>query len=325
MRARAYVAGVITQHTRTTLPSWLTALWVCLSACTLTPGHTPVTLYDAPAGHRLDPLQYELSLATYNVQGLRNPRGVAHTIQALPWIDVWVFQEVNAPAQKPPRRVAMRPSQPPDALRHALPPGEWHALFVPMNPAAGGRAWEGMAIASRMPVQETEIWTLRATSAKRRAALCAKLALPNGRSIWVVNTDHEVGVFSITPDDRQQQVDDLLEKLQSPAFAKHPLALLGDFNTTGRPLRLCGASAADEVGALRESLARAGMDPLPGGDPPNTFRAFPVTYPLDHIFTRGLLAVRWGATHSYSGSDHRPLWVTARIVNHGSPAGAAAP
>ena len=130
----------------------------------------------------------------------------------------------------------------------------------------------------------------------------------------IINTDHDVGIFSVTPYDRQQQVNDLNLFISDSNFSDYPMVLLGDFNTIGLPLSPFRMNALDEIFQLKYSLETVGMCSLPESTKPlNTFRKFMISRPLDHIFLHGLHCIRWGTTKGYFGSDHRPLWMVAVI------------
>jgi endonuclease/exonuclease/phosphatase family metal-dependent hydrolase len=258
-----------------------------------------------------------ISIGTYNLERLADLEELARTLRALDFIDIWVFQEVNKEMDS--SSVAMGPlreSSAPDRLRSILPRGHWYFYYVPVNPADNSRltACEGQAIASRYPLCNKQVWWLCATGEKRRAALACEVVISTNTSVFVINTDHEVAFTSIGPDDRQQQVDDLITNIdQNPSLKSKPVILLGDFNTIGKPLQCWLAGSRKEIRNLRKSLGEIGLEPLPETEVPfPTIRWLCFPYAVDHVFLRNADCCRWGITTNDRGSDHHPLWVTIR-------------
>lgn len=264
-----------------------------------------------------------VTFATYNVHGLREPEKLRRTLADLKFVDVWAFQEVNGMTDKDvPLFVG---SEVPDLLREILPGGAWHIFHVPMNPTDDGSDVEGLTVASRFPFSSREVWRLPASKdpvpcAKRRAALAATVHL-DGKEVMVINTDHEVHWSSIKPAARRLQIGELVHRLTGGHVASEmPVVMMGDFNSSGRPLHPFGMTAEEEVRQLRDALASAGLQHLPGKRRfLDTFRSLIWSHPIDHVFSKGLTCTRWGTTENYVGSDHRPLWAefqTKELQSH---------
>jgi endonuclease/exonuclease/phosphatase family metal-dependent hydrolase len=183
-------------------------------------------------------------------------------------------------------------------FRGILPPGTWHGVYAPVNHA--GNTWEGQAIVSRWPIQKTEVWDLERSGRKRRVALAAWLATPNGPLLFI-NTDHETSLVQTGPQDRARQVRSLLLRLVN--HRDLPCILVGDFNTSG----WLGMDAASEIAALRSSLGDIGFAPHSETFNETTFHSWPLSLSLDHMFGRRVTCSEWGV-HPTEGSDHYVLW-----------------
>jgi len=254
-----------------------------------------------------------VSVGTYNLHGLADPAGLTRTLKKLEFVDIWAFQEINEVTTVSTNRITLQESPPPVQLRRILPAGDWNIYYVPMNRSddSGQRVWEGQAIASRYPLTRQEVWPLRATGTKKRAALACDVAVADTK-LFVVNTDHEIGLMTIGPTDRGQQVEDLLGNLsQCSPTGKHPTVILGDFNTVGYPLQPWRMNSTEEIRSLQRSFRRIGIQSLPGLKAPcPTFKCLGISRALDHILLGNATCCQWGTTENYVGSDHRPLWVT---------------
>jgi endonuclease/exonuclease/phosphatase family metal-dependent hydrolase len=238
-------------------------LVVLLQGCAIGHGEFPSIVYSSPDtfGRGEDALM--ISISTYNLKGIRDPRGLARTLEALDFVDIWVFQEVNKAIEGQPDNIAFREFDPPDSLLSILALENWNAFYVPMNRVRKGNEWEGLAIVSKHGILEKGIWPLRATQPKQRGALYSVISLDAENRVLVVNTDHEVDIFSVTPTDRKQQVLDLSTNIRNFHYADIPVALLSDFNTVGVPLMPWRMNAREEVAALKNSLRAIGICSLP--------------------------------------------------------------
>ncbi len=290
------------------------AVALILQGCATTGPGQSLTVHEEPSPQQDENKHNTISIGTYNLEGLADPEGLALTLGALTNIHVWAFQEVILQEGASGSIVPLEQSTAPEQLRDILPGEPWHIYYVPVNPVGGG-AWEGQAIASRYPLAKLEVWKLRSKGEtkgkKRRAALACKVLTPNA-NILVVNTDHEVGISSIGPADRQLQVEDLLIKIRQNSQT-NPLVLLGDFNTIGKPLQFWRRTSRNEIRRLQESLRAASLDRLPKSEVPyRTCRMLCFSYALDHIFLRNAHSCGWGSTTHRTGSDHKPLWTAIR-------------
>ena len=122
-----------------------------------------------------------LTVATYNVHGLRNRAGVRRDLAALDDVLVWCLQEVPYADDR--------------EIESILPPGMWHVALIPVNRHATRREWESQVIASRFPLKRIDVWPLDDRGPKRRVALAARIDL-GGRTVLVVNTDHEPSMLT---------------------------------------------------------------------------------------------------------------------------------
>jgi endonuclease/exonuclease/phosphatase family metal-dependent hydrolase len=75
------------------------------------------------------------------------------------------------------------------------------------------------------------------------------------------------------------------------------VVVAGDFNTASRR----------GVGVLTELMAGIDLERVSAGAGP-TFRRASMSWPLDHIFARGMPVIDTGVVEGAEGSDHFPLW-----------------
>jgi endonuclease/exonuclease/phosphatase family metal-dependent hydrolase len=75
----------------------------------------------------------------------------------------------------------------------------------------------------------------------------------------------------------------------------------GDFNT----------ATSRSVAVFDRVMADYGVDRLDSGSQP-TFDRFGRSFPLDHLYGRGVEVVSAGTAHEAGTSDHRPIWATVR-------------
>ena len=75
----------------------------------------------------------------------------------------------------------------------------------------------------------------------------------------------------------------------------------GDFNT----------ATSRSVAVFDRVMADYGVDRLDGGSQP-TFDRFGRSFPLDHLYGRGVEVVSAGTAREAGTSDHRPIWATLR-------------
>ncbi|MDH3227517.1 MAG: endonuclease/exonuclease/phosphatase family protein, partial [Thermoleophilia bacterium] len=80
------------------------------------------------------------------------------------------------------------------------------------------------------------------------------------------------------------------------------VVVAGDFNTVARR----------GVGVLTELMEGIDLERVSAGAGP-TFRRASLSWPLDHIFARGMSVIDTGVLEGAEGSDHFPLWARLRI------------
>lgn len=288
------------------------ALALVLQGCVTSQPVQSIAVYE---DRKAPTASHAISIGTFNLEGLSHPEGLALSLRALTNVEVWAFQEMIVQEVECGPMVPLKESTPPEQLRKILPGGPWHIYCVPVNPVGQG-AWEGQAIASRYPLGKLCVWNLRSKGEskgkKRRAAIVCDVLTPSG-NICLVNTDHEVGITTTGPADRQLQVDDLLANIRQNS-STNPVVLLGDFNTNGKPLQFWRKTSRTEIRHLQESVRAASLEHLPECDVPyKTCRVLCLSYALDHIFLRNANCCCWGSALPRRGSDHQPLWATIRL------------
>jgi endonuclease/exonuclease/phosphatase family metal-dependent hydrolase len=229
-----------------------------------------------------------LTVATYNLHGLRDRSAVRRDLAALEGVTVWCFQEV--------------PYVDACDVERILLPGRWHVATIPANRVhPAGREWEAQVIASRFPIQGVEVWPLDEGGAKRRVALAARLNV-GGRRVLVVNADHEPSILAWR-DGNSVQTRRLTEHLQ--AYDDDlPVIVVGDFNCSGNLYRLIGNMP--HVRRLDAALARVGFTPVGAGG--STFRSGIFRAHLDRIYARNLYHAEGAIATKSTGSDHLPVW-----------------
>lgn len=186
-----------------------------------------------------------------------------------------------------------------------LDDGRW-AVIGPINEVRSDGTMEAQVILSRYPILETGIVPLDRSGAKKRVALWANVDL-GFTSLLLVNTDHEISLFRLGPDDRQKQVDSLLAYLES-IDGRLPVLLGGDFNTGGAWLSpLSGISSSAENQRLYLDMEEAGFVPaFPKEELPLTFYQFPwpIRRTLDHLFARHAQPLHTSTHWRRDLSDH---------------------
>jgi endonuclease/exonuclease/phosphatase family metal-dependent hydrolase len=227
-----------------------------------------------------------LTVATYNVHGLRNRAGVRRDLAALDDVLVWCLQEVPYAGDR--------------ELESILPPGAWHVAVIPVNRDAKRRQWESQVIASRFPIGRVGVWPLDDRGAKRRVALAAQIDV-GGRTVRVVNTDHEPSMLAWR-DGNTLQAQRLAERVRT--CSEEFVIVAGDFNCAGNLFRLRGNTA--NVRHVDHTLAGAGLTPLATTEP--TFRSGLLRSRLDRIYARGMQPVAGAIASASRGSDHFPVW-----------------
>ena len=234
-----------------------------------------------------------LTVATYNVHGLRNCAGVRRDLAALDDVLVWCQQEV--------------PHADGREIESILPPGAWHVAAIPVNPDPKRHAWEAQVIASRFPIERVDVWPLDDRGAKRRVALAAQIDV-GGHPVLVVNTDHEPSMLAWR-DGNTLQARQLAERVR--ACGSEIVIVAGDFNCAGNLFRLRGNTA--NVRHVDHTLAGAGLTPLATSGP--TFRSGLLRSRLDRIYARGLNLIGGAVAASSRGSDHFPVWGRFAFLN----------
>ena len=236
-----------------------------------------------------------LTLATYNVHGLRNADGVRRDLAALDEVDVWCLQEVAYVDE--------------ERLASVLPPGRWYVAVAAVNRDPKTSQWEAQVIASRLPLDDVEIWPIDEGDAKRRVALTAHIDVGGGHRVRVVNADHQPSLIA-WPDRNAMQVRRLAERLR--AYGDDAAIVAGDFNCSGNLLRMRSNGA--HVRQVDETLGDVGFSPVSTTGP--TFKSSIVQLRLDRIYVRGAVVIAGSVATTSRGSDHRAVW--ARIAFGGT-------
>ncbi len=231
-----------------------------------------------------------LTVATYNVHGLRDAAGVKRDLAALDEVLLWCLQEVPYVGQ--------------GDIDLILPPGSWHVAIIPVNHDAKTRQWEAQVIASRFPMDGVEVWPLDEGGAKRRVALAALMKI-DGRRVLVANTDHEPS-FLAWRDGNAVQTRRLAGCLSE--CDEEIVIVAGDFNCSGN--LFCLRSNAAHVRQVDDALGRVGFTPL--ATKGSTFRSGLVRARLDRVYSRGATPVAGAIATTSRGSDHLP--VSARFT-----------
>ena len=231
-----------------------------------------------------------LTVATYNVHGLRNRAGVRRDLAALDDVLVWCLQEVPYADDR--------------GIESILPPGTWHVVVIPVHPDPKARAWEAQVIASRFPLNRIDVWPLDDRGAKRRVALAAQIDL-GGRTVLVVNSDHEPSMLAWR-DGNTLQAQRLAERVRT--CGEEFVIVAGDFNCAGNLVRLRGNAA--NLRHVDHTLAGAGLATLATASP--TFRSGLFRARLDRIYARGMQPVAGAIATTSRGSDHFPVWAVFR-------------
>ena len=227
-----------------------------------------------------------LTVATYNVPGLRNRTGVRRDLAALDHVLVWCLQEVPYADDR--------------EIESILPPGTWQVAVIPVNRDPKRRQWESQVIASRFPIERVDVWPLDDGRAKRRVALTAQIDVA-GRTVLVVNTDHEPSMLAWR-DGNTRQARRLAERVRT--CGEDVAIVAGDFNCAGNLFRLRGNTG--NVRHVDHTLAGAGLIPLATTGP--TFRSGLIRSRLDRIYARGLNLIDGAVATTSRGSDHFPVW-----------------
>ena len=181
---------------------------------------------------------------------------------------------------------------------------DMHMRFAKTLDLPGGGEY-GIALLSRLPIRETRVHALPAsTGAEPRCALAVRVTLPHATSVWAVCTHLDCG-RSPTDSDRARQVAALLRL--DCGTAAEPALLAGDLNA---------APAAPEIEALAEQWTDCAAAPAAP--------TFPADAPTRRIdYSRCRPASRWRIVASSTviderlASDHRP--VVATLTLRGNP------
>ena len=171
---------------------------------------------------------------------------------------------------------------------------------MPANRDPKRRQWESQVIASRFPIERVDVWPLDDRGAKRRVALTARIDVA-GRTVLVVNTDHEPSMFAWR-DGNRRQARRLADRVW--ACGNEFVIVAGDFNCAGNLFRLRGNTA--NVRHVDHALAGAGLTPLATTGP--TYRSGLIRSRLDRIYARGLNLIDGAVATTSRGSDHFPVW-----------------
>ncbi|MGB7157238.1 MAG: endonuclease/exonuclease/phosphatase family protein [Tepidisphaeraceae bacterium] len=266
----------------------------CLGCATgqeaLAPAHGPIKITahaDEPSAHA-----DSLTVGTYNVHGLRKRDAIRRDLAELDQVTVWCLQEF--------------PYVPADDdegadFANVLPPGRWHVALIPLNRERNdSRQWESQVIASRFPIERVDVWLLDDGGAKRRAALAARVNV-DGRSVLIVNTDHEPS-FLAWRDGNAVQTRRLAERLRDGG--NDAVVVAGDFNCSGSLYRF--VSNGMHVRRVDRALAECGFTPV--NTTGSTFRSGFVRARLDRIYARNVRTSAGAIATTSRGSDHLPVW-----------------
>lgn len=239
----------------------------------------------------------QINVGTYNIHWFENKEGLKKDFSNLKHIEVWSLQEV----------LFNNNALPPDELMEILPHGIWFIATLPMNTEKSQK--EGQLIASRYPLQNVQMIPLDHTGVKKRAALTASIG-----SLRIINTDHEVKVFSLGFEDRLKQLSSLV-KFTHTLREGEKVIILGDFNTAGdqRPHKYLTSS--QEVEITYRFMQQTGFS-WPQGIPQNeyTFESFWANNFLDHIFLKNLSIPQWNKFVDREGSDHFPVYLKLDLL-----------
>jgi endonuclease/exonuclease/phosphatase family metal-dependent hydrolase len=281
----------------------LAITFLTCSGCAVTkrdrsrPPMLPVVQFVVQGGNapRQSPVPDSVTVATYNVHGLRNAAGVRRDLAALNEIDVLCLQEVAYVDE--------------EWLAAVLPAGRWYVAVAAVNRDPKTSKWEAHVIASRLPLENVEVWPIDEADVKRRVALAARVDVGGGRRVRVVNVDHQPSLIA-WQDRNALQVRRLAERLG--ACDEEAVIVAGDFNCSGNLLRMRSNSA--QVRQVDDALAGIGFSPVRATGP--TFKSGIVHLRLDRIYVRGAAVVAGSIATTSRGSDHRPVW--ARIAIDGT-------
>lgn len=233
-----------------------------------------------------------LTIGSYNIHWFENKKGLKKDLTNLQHIDVWSLQEV----------LYENNALPPSDLIDILPTGTWFIATLPLNQEKS--LIEGQAIVSKFPLSDVQSLPLQHTGLKKRAALIASID-----GLHIINTDHEVQVFSLGFEDRLKQLLSLTQ-FTNTMKANTQVIILGDFNTAGdqRPHKYL--SSSEEVESTYLFMQQNGFS-WPQGIPGNehTFESFWANNFLDHIFIKNLSIPQWNKYSNRVGSDHFPVYV----------------
>ena len=250
-----------------------------------------VRLEEAPARIPSD----SLTLATYNVHGLRNAAGVRRDMAALNEVDVWCLQEVAYVDEA--------------RLASVLPAGRWYVAVAAVNRDPKTSGWEAQVIASQLPLENVEVWPIDEGDAKRRVAVVAHVDIGGGRRVLLVNADHQPSLVAWY-DRNALQVRRLAKRLG--AWHEGAVIVAGDFNCSGNLLRMRSNSA--HVQQVDEVLGAVGFSAVATTGP--SFISGIVQLRLDRIYVRGAVIAAGSIATISRGSDHRPVW--ARFAMDGA-------
>lgn len=245
-----------------------------------------------------------LIVGTYNLRNLGNPIGLEKDLQELPLVDIWAFQEVM-----------FRGRTPFSTFSKLLPKEGFWRVSAPISiKDSSADIWEGHAIVSRFPIEQTGIIPLQQALVQARAALYAIINI-NGKRILFINTDHDIDHWQVGYLERQKNIRSLLAGIERLNF-DGPQIVVGDFNTADSyPNWVRGLRGRDEIRLTQQDFINQGWQtPASQHSDPYTFSQMGIKQQLDHFFFKGLFSsTPWRRLDSREGSDHYPLFFKAEL------------
>jgi endonuclease/exonuclease/phosphatase (EEP) superfamily protein YafD len=235
------------------------------------------SLAGAPAGHgpELDPAA--IRVVNWNIQKGGDPAWADDLEAVDSEADLMILQEAS-PALESLGSVA---------TRHHLAFAEG---YKGMNLQTGV-----MTLSRALPLAECDLTAREPWLGTRKATLVTEYGLDGTEQTLLVLNIHGVN-FSIGARELAAQIDSAAEII---AAHDGPVLFSGDFNTW----------RAGRARLLDDAAERLGLNaPQYDDDHRKRFLGFP----LDHIYTRGLVAVS-ATSHDVSSSDHNPMYVEFRL------------
>lgn len=238
-------------------------------------------------------LPNQITVGSYNLHGMENPKGLKKDLAALSHVQIWAFQEVNGDFSD-------RTKQ---NILNILPSGQWYIISQKVNLIDSKKGiWEGQVIASRFPPDSIASHPLKHTSQKNRVALIANFKMSSEETFTFTNTDHEVQVLSINFEDRKKQLLSLVDYF-SQNNSKG--IITGDFNTTG---------GDDEIEKTENILSRVDYLRVEPFDKDSyTFEKMFIRTELDHFFYRNVTTSPRYRYNARTGSDHYPIYMVVGL------------